>query len=98
MPATFQIPFYIYLVEKSGLKVSSASYYNVTKAKYDHVYNPDAKKSWCSVDDMAGLIIRLEESVDLMNKRIRDGNFSIHPDGCDSCTFRRICRTKYHVR
>lgn len=97
-PGTFQIPFYIYLVEKSGLKVSSASYYNVTKVKYDHVYNPAAKKSWCSEDDIAGLIIRLEESADLMNNRVRDCNFSVHPDGCDSCTYRRICRTKYHVR
>jgi RecB family exonuclease len=98
VPATFQIPFYIYLVEKNGLKVSSASYYNVTKTKYDHVYNPAAKKSWCSEDEIYFLIDMLEKSVRLMNDSIRKGDFSVLPEGCDSCSFRRICRTKYHVR
>ncbi|MCK5201210.1 MAG: PD-(D/E)XK nuclease family protein, partial [Spirochaetales bacterium] len=88
-PSTFQIPFYIYLVEKSGLKVSSASYYDVTNCKYDHVYNPEAKKSWCSEDEMALLIDKLEKSINFMDKRIKEGNFSVHPDGCGSCSFRR---------
>lgn len=97
-PSTFQIPFYTYLVEKSGLKVSSASYYDVTNCRYDHVYNPDAKKSWCSEEDMLVLIDKLKKSVNLMDEQIKDGNFTVHPDGCTSCSFRRICRTKYHVR
>ncbi len=97
-PATFQIPFYTYLIEKSGLKVSSASYYDVTNCRYDHVYNPDAKKSWCSEKEMLVLIDKLEQSVNLMDERIKNGDFTVNPDGCGSCSFRRICRTKFHVR
>lgn len=97
-PSTFQIPFYIYLVEKSGFKISSASYYNVTDCKYDHVYNLDEGKPWCTEEEMKILIDQLEKSVSLMNERIKEGDFSVHPDGCGSCSFRRICRTKYHVR
>jgi len=97
-PSTFQIPFYTYLVEKSGLKVSSASYYDVTNCKYDHVYNPELKKSWCSEEDMELLIYQLEKSVNLMDERIKKGDYTIPFDGCESCSFRRICRTKYHVR
>ena len=97
-PLTFQIPFYTYLVEKNGLKVSSASYYDVTECKYDHVYYPEAKKSWCSEEEMALLMDQLEKSIERMDEKIKEGDFSVHPDGCDSCRFRRICRTKYHVR
>jgi PD-(D/E)XK nuclease superfamily len=97
-PLTFQIPFYIYLVEQGGLKVSSASYYNVTDCKYDHVFNPEVKKSWCSQEDISILNNKLEKSVILMSERIREGDFTIPSDGCESCDFRRICRTKYHVR
>jgi hypothetical protein len=97
-PSTFQIPFYTYLVEQSGLKVSSASYYDVTNCKYDHVYNPVAKNSWCSIDEMKILLNQLEKSVNLMDERIKKGDYSVPPDGCESCSFRRICRTKYHVR
>ena len=97
-PVSFQIPFYIYLVEKSGLKVSSASYYNVTKIKYDHVYNPDAKKPWLSEDEINILIDMMEKSIKGMYDRITKGDFSVDPDGCNSCSFRRICRTKFHVR
>jgi len=97
-PSTFQIPFYTYLVEKSGLKVSSASYYDVTNCRYDHVYNPELKKSWCSEEEMILLIDQLEKSVSLMDERIKKGDYTIPFDGCESCSFRRICRTKYHVR
>ncbi len=101
-PATFQIPFYIYLVEKSGLNVNSASYYNVTDCRYNYVHNlePVLKKDkpWCSEEEISSLIYKMEESIGKMDKRIRSGDFSVHPDGCDSCDFRRICRTKYHVR
>ena len=97
-PSTFQIPFYTYLVEKSGQKVSSASYYDVTNCKYDHVYNPAAKNPWCSEDEMKILLDQLEKSVNLMDERIKRGDYSVPPDGCGSCSFRRICRTKYHVR
>lgn len=101
-PATFQIPFYIYLVEKSGLKVTSASYYDVTDCRYNHVHNTEPvlkkDKPWCSEEDISNLVLKMEESVGEMNERIRLGNFSVHPDGCNSCSFRRICRTKYHVR
>jgi len=96
--STFQIPFYTYLVEKSGLKVSSASYYDVTRCRYDHVYNPEIKKSWCSEEEMVLLLDQLKKSVNLMDERIKKGDYSVHPDGCESCSFRRICRTKYHVR
>ncbi len=101
-PATFQIPFYIYLVEKSGLKVSSASYYDVTECRYNYVHNLDPvlkkDKPWCSEEDIASLIYKMEKSIDKMDKRIRLGDFTVHPEGCDSCDFRRICRTKFHVR
>jgi len=97
-PSTFQIPFYTYLVEQNGLKVSSASYYDVTNCKYDHVYNPGAKKSWCSEEEMLVLIDKLVKSINLMDERIKDGDFSVPPDRCGSCSFRGICRTKYHVR
>jgi len=101
-PATFQIPFYIYLVEKYGLKVNSASYYDVTESKYNYVHNmePVLKKDkpWCSEEEIISLVIKLEESISEMDERIRLGDFKVHPDGCDSCGFRRICRTKFHVR
>ncbi|MEA1912041.1 MAG: PD-(D/E)XK nuclease family protein, partial [Spirochaetota bacterium] len=97
-PSTFQIPFYTYLVGQSGLKVSSSSYYDVTNCKYDHVYNPELKKSWCSEEEMELLIYQLKKSVNLMDERIKTGDYTIPYDGCESCSFRRICRTKYHVR
>ena len=101
-PATFQIPFYIYLVEKTGLKVSSASYYNVTDCRYNYVHNLDPvlkkDKPWCTEEEILNLVSEMEGRVSDMDERIREGNFSVHSRGCDSCSFRRICRTKYHVR
>ncbi|MCF6335300.1 MAG: PD-(D/E)XK nuclease family protein, partial [Spirochaetales bacterium] len=76
-PSTFQIPFYIYLVEKNGLKVSSASYYNVTDSRYNYVHNlePVLKKDkpWCSEEEISSLIYKMEESISSMDKRIRSG-------------------------
>ncbi len=98
VPSTYQIPFYIYLMRNNGLEISSASYYDVTNCRYDHVYNPELKKAWCSEEAIEVLLQQLHKSVTKMGEKIRKGDFSVPKYGCSGCSFRRICRTKFHVR
>ncbi len=108
-PASFQIPFYIHLLERRGTPVGWAGYYDIDEGRYSPVLDAhsgqgDAGGSRRQVpldrDEMTELRGVLDASVTEMAARLRAGAFQT-PDtqmGCEACPLRSICRKRYAVR
>ncbi len=99
-PATFQIPFYVKLIESRGMRVKTAAYYAVEKSKYNLVFDEGERKAWMGRDELDQLLAATEEAVREMELRVRGGGWMV-PDpraGCEACRFRSVCRMKYSVR
>ena len=108
-PASFQIPFYVHLLEKRGTPVGWAGYYDVDEGSYAPVLDAhsgggEAGGSGRQVpldrDEMTELRVRLEGSVAEMVARLRAGDFRTPASqkGCEACPLRSICRKRYTVR
>jgi hypothetical protein len=95
---SFQIPFYLFLLEKQGADVEGASYYSIEKSRWDHVFSETGKKAWTSKDTMVGIQSRMYELAGRMGASLRAGEFMAPQGGCVPCTFRPICRMKYSIR
>lgn len=99
-PTTFQIPFYVKLIEAQGRPVKTAAYYAIEKAKYDVVFDEDGRKAWLRREELERLLASTENAIRVMELRVRGGAWMV-PDlrsGCEECRFRSICRMKYSVR
>ena len=108
-PVSFQIPFYVHLLEKRGTPVGWAGYYDIDEGSYAPVMDArsgggatgaSARQLPLDRDEMAALRGRLEESVVEMAMRLRAGAYQTGDaqKGCEACTLRSICRTRYTVR
>lgn len=98
-PEFLQMPFYIYLIQEKGMQVQSASYYSFEKAKYSHVFNPEAKTAMLSSGQMQSLLIYLKEKIIAMAQGIEQGCYIIPRElsqlACRYCSFRAVCRVKF---
>ena len=97
---SYQIPFYLILMEQSGRKTEYASYYGLEDGKFEHVYHRDAGDSWLSPEE-AKLAMRMVDGfVVAMMRRIGEGDFTAgeDEDACGGCPFRGVCRKRYRVR
>jgi len=92
---SFQIPFYLCLLEAAGENVSAASYYDIGKGRYTHVVNELGAKSWFTAEEMEKMKLSLQKAVKTMTDKTRGGDFRIRGDDCSYCSFRGICRKKF---
>ena len=97
-PSSFQIPFYILLMEKNGLPVTRAAYYSMQRKEYRYVLAPaGGPKAMADSTVMAPAMETCLEAVRDMAGRLRSGNYLIQnsKQNCRYCGYRSICRTKY---
>lgn len=99
-PSSYQIPFYIALLESVGRKVRTAAYYDIEKGRYHIVFDADGAKAWAGPDDLGRMLARTDAALRAMEERIRSGAWMVPDDrsGCDECRLRAVCRMKYSVR
>ena len=96
VPESFQLFFYILLAESRGEKVSSASYYNVTRDRYVTVFSDPPGKHCLSRDRVDEITEQMKTYIVNMKNRLQSGDFS--REDCRSCSFRNVCRVQYTVR
>ena len=96
--SSYQIPFYVLLLELSGYGVGSAAYYSLEGGNADIVFD-DAGESRTIMSRA-----RMDEVIDHLRSRIaglvsdvRSGTYSCQ-DNCDGCAFRGICRNRFVVQ
>ncbi len=96
MPSSFQLFFYMFLVESAGLDVHHVAYYNFTKDRYIDLFSEEGGKKVLSRDDIDARIDEMLLSIKKMKDRIANGDFTV--ESCGSCDLRNICRKKFTVR
>ncbi|MFW5785758.1 MAG: PD-(D/E)XK nuclease family protein [bacterium] len=96
---SLQMAAYAYLLERNGLSVEAALYFNLEEAKTSLVYG-GAGNPWLNREQLDTLIARIEERLSALPGRLRDGDFRVPtPDwGCAACRMRGVCRERFVVR
>ncbi len=105
--SSFQIPFYVHLLERRGTPVGWAGYYDIEEGRYAPVLEerPEgadraARQGPLDREEMTLLRGKLEEWIAEMASGLRGGDYRT-PDsqrGCEACALRSICRKRYTVR
>jgi RecB family exonuclease len=97
VPPSFQIPSYVYLLEKAGGTVEEASYYSASEGKYSVVYG-ESEDAWLDRRKLSETVDKLTAALGAAAARIRAGDYRAESEDCSHCGFRALCRTKYKVR
>lgn len=104
LPASYQLPFYTYLLEAAGAEVASCSFYDITKGRYYHLYGDDGnklfssvggRKPWLEREGMEKLISLMLTQLERLRNGIDSGDYSTPEEECSSCPLRTICRERY---
>ena len=93
-PVSFQMPFYLLLMEENGLPASRAVYYSLEQQRFLTVWERPEEGL-----DTEGS--RLLEKVAAMVRDIRGGAYPALRQGgppCRNCAFRGVCRARYALR
>jgi RecB family exonuclease len=97
-PPIVQLPVYVYLLERAGREVHSASYYGVKENRYRHVYSeePEHGKAWMDREYLDEAIASICETAIAAAQRIGAGDLQV-PEECEPCAYRGLCRHKFRV-
>ncbi len=97
---SLQMAAYAYLLERNGLHVEAAMYYNLEEAKTSYVYGGTGGKPYLNREQLDTVIARIAERLAALPERLRAGDFRVpHPDwGCAECRMRGVCRQRFVVR
>lgn len=93
-PPSVQIPAYVLMLERSGQPVEEALYYSVAEGKFFRVFGTSGK-AWLDRPGMDRVTAGLAELLRRSAERVRAGDFSADPAGCEYCEYRSVCRKKY---
>ena len=100
-PVSFQMPFYIFLMNENRLEVAIAAYYSIEKRRFIFVLGPE-KDAMVSADRVKESIERLKEKILKMAGSVREGFYQVpgpvERKKCPFCPFRGLCRSKYNLR
>lgn len=97
-PVSFQIPMYIYLVEREGRKVDRAGYISLSDSKYlPLIKSEEDPKGRLERETIDGCITVTRRYAGEMNDHVNRGHYPVPEDDCTPCIYRRICRTKYSI-
>jgi len=95
---SMQLPLYAKLLLDTAVdaprKISTASYYNIAKDSYVHIWKHGEEKR------LSDILTVLEEKLEDMVHRVNSGDFRATPSRktCASCDFRQICRRRYSIQ
>ena len=100
LPTSIQIPFYAYLLETSGQKVTGAAYYSVEDAKFDIVFSGNHAKTKLDAREFHSYKEILTERFPAYVRAFKEGRFTVTQDenNCDNCGYRPVCRARYTIR
>ncbi len=97
-PTSFQMPFYIYLMNENGMEVGRAAYYSMERKRFIYIINPD-KSAMAHDEEIACSIEGLKMRIVQMASGIRNGRYLglslTKKEACRYCACHGICRTKY---
>ena len=99
-PVSFQMPFYMMLMDGTGRETEEIAYYSIEGERYIHVMNPEQKKAWFTKEQMEEASAVMNEAVQRMTEGVMKGEYPLtrNEDSCKYCSFRYVCRDKYAVR
>jgi RecB family exonuclease len=95
---SMQLPLYAKLLLDTAMdvptQISTASYYNVAKDAYVHIWKQGEEKR------LLDILTVLDEKLDEMVQKVNSGDFRAKPSRktCASCGFRQICRRRYSIQ
>ncbi|MEE8441189.1 MAG: PD-(D/E)XK nuclease family protein [Spirochaetia bacterium] len=95
-----QIPLYVRLLEAGDLRVASAGYFSLEKARYFPVLSDRAtipEKACMNRERLDEVMMLVDDVVASITGRINAGDFTCN-DECAGCSMRSVCRTRFHVR
>ena len=98
--ATFQLPFYLELVEQKYPGEWRAAYFDVTKAELKTIINEGEGGSLLDSGQTALYRETQRKALSYMAEGLRSGRY-LSPSrvrGCDSCRVRSVCRQKFVVK
>lgn len=96
-PTSFQMPFYVHLMETQGYPVTRALYYSFEQGRFQAVLRPGHPEERLELD---GAVAAMLDALRSMSERLRLGDYRLGPAGrgaCAGCPFPALCRTRYVV-
>jgi hypothetical protein len=91
----YQIPSYVLLAESLGFPILRAAYYLVKGSTYQVVFGEGAN---LSEDDRELSLERVKKALVETAAKVKSGSFHGSAQDCSYCSFRSLCRRKYHVK
>jgi hypothetical protein len=95
LPVTYQLPFYVYLLENNGIPVSSCSYYGMRNGTYKHLFGEDLKGAWLDREGLDCLTEVMEMQLERLLAGMKEGDYRVTENECGGCPYRSVCREKY---
>jgi RecB family exonuclease len=96
-PTSFQMPFYLHLLQAEGMEVSRAAYYSAEEGRYHFVFGGPGR-NMADPERMRQAVAALQERTAGMVRCIARGDYSL-PDGaatgCRFCRLAALCRDQY---
>lgn len=96
-PTSFQMPFYVHLMETQGYPVTRALYYSFEQGRFQAVLRPGHPEERLELD---GAVAATLDRLRSMSERLHLGDYSLGPAGgtdCAGCPFPALCRMRYVV-
>jgi RecB family exonuclease len=94
LPGSYQLPFYVYLLEASGKPVDSCSLYILTDGEYKHLYREEAK-AWADREQVEELVGTMFAQIKRLAEGIESGDYMVEENECGGCPYRPVCRARY---
>jgi len=98
--SSFQIPFYLFMIESHGQQVETAVYYSLEEGEATAVFFSPGENSLgkpvMTRDRMAEVLVLLERRLGDVAAKVRAGDYRCGT--CETCHFRSICRSRFVVR
>jgi hypothetical protein len=98
--SSFQIPFYLYMIESHGGNVGTACYYSLEEGKPSVVFAESGQtipgRPAMTRDRMEEIVVLLKRRLKQVADRLRAGDYRC--GSCEQCRFRGICRSRFVVR
>ena len=100
-PVSFQMPFYIYLLEENRKKqVKLAAYFIYELGQYHYVISPSGKVM-ATREELDEAIVHMQQRINEMADSILKGIFTVShsadTDTCRFCDYRTVCRIKFLI-
>ncbi len=96
---SFQVPFYVHLLQRKGWNPEWAAYYSIEERRYRFVFHPDRPRPYAGAEEVRLAVEALQERILDMIRGIRQGEFRpgdrAGKTACLFCPLRGLCRNRF---